>query len=215
MTYELAHIDDIEAITDGRCPWQPVRHHFGISSFGVNVWTGQTAGDRIINEHDEAEEHEELYLVLGGRAVFELDGERREAPCGTFVFVEPGVRRTAFAEEAGTSILALGGMPGKAYRASGFEVWAPIAPLYEAGRYAEAADRFRDVVEAHPEYPQPLYNLACCESLAGRPEDATRHLRQAFAASGEDSTDLRELAMTDTDLDPIRHLPAFGEIVGA
>src|SRR3954471_2872857 len=121
MSYEIAHLEKIDELTDGRCPFRPVRHHFGISSFGANVWTGRALGDRIINEHDEAGEHEELYLVLGGRAVFELDGERRDAPAGTFVFVEAGVKRTAFAEEAGTSVLALGGIPGKAYVASGFE----------------------------------------------------------------------------------------------
>ena len=180
MSYEIARLDEIEEITDGRCPFRPVRLHFGISSFGVNVWTGRAVGDRIINEHDEVGEHEELYLVLGGRAAFELDGEREDAPAGSFVFVEPGVKRTAFAEEAGTSILALGGMPGKAYVASGFEVWAPMTPLYQAGRYAEAADRGREVVEAHPEYPEPLYNLACCESLAGRPAAAIGHLRHCL-----------------------------------
>lgn len=214
MSYEIARLEEIEEITDGRCPWRPVRHHFGISSFGVNVWTAPAAGDRIINEHDEAGEHEELYLVLGGRARFELDGEGRDAPAGTCVFVAPGVKRTAFAEEAGTSILALGGMPGQAYQASGSEIWAPVAPLYQAGRYAEAADRVREVVEAHPEYPQPLYNLACCESLAGRPSDAIGHLRQAFERSGDRSGDVREWAKTDTDFDPIRELPEFKELVG-
>ena len=213
MSYEIARLDEIEEITDGRCPWRPVRHHFGISSFGVNVWTAPAAGDRIINEHDEAGEHEELYLVLGGRAAFELDGERLDAPTGTFVFVEPGVKRTAFAEEAGTSILALGGMPGKAYEASGFEIWAPIAPLYHAGQYAEAADRFREVIEAHPEYAQPLYNLACCESLAGRPADAIEHLRQAIERSEARSDDLREWARDDSDFDAIRDLPEFKELV--
>ncbi len=215
MSYEIARLDEIEEITDGRCPWRPVRHHFGISSFGVNVWTAPAAGDRIINEHDEAGEHEELYLVLGGRAAFELDGERLDAPTGTFVFVEPGVKRTAFAEEAGTSILALGGMPGKAYEASGFEIWAPIAPLYHAGQYAEAADRFREVIEAHPEYAQPLYNLACCESLAGRPADAIEHLRQAIERSEARSDDLREWARDDSDFDAIRDLPEFKELVGS
>ena len=211
MRYEIARLDEIEEITDGRCPWRPVRHHFGISSFGVNVWRAQAAGDRIINEHDEDGEHEELYLVLSGRAAFELDGERRDAPSGTFVFVEPGVKRTAFAEEAGTSILALGGMPGEAYRASGFEVWAPMTPLYRAGRYAEAADRGREIVEAHPEYAEPLYNLACCESLAGRTADAIGHLRQAVERFGGD---MREWAKTDTDFDPIRDEPEFKELVG-
>ena len=212
--YAVVRLGEIDEITDGRCPFRPVRHHFGITSFGVNAWTGHEAGDRIINEHDEAGEHEELYLVLGGRAAFELDGERLVALSGTFVFVEPGVKRTAFAEEAGTSILALGGMPGKAYEASGFEIWAPIAPLYHAGQYAEAADRFREVVEAHPEYAQPLYNLACCESLAGRPEDAIGHLRQAFERS-ERSDDLREWARDDSDFDAIRDLPEFKELVGS
>ena len=121
--YTVAHLDEIEEITDGREPWRPVRQHFGIMSFGVTSWTGPAAGDRIINEHDEAEEDadEELYLVQAGRARFELDGNSVDAPAGTFVFARPGVKRTAFAEEPGTTIIALGGTPGKAYEPSGWE----------------------------------------------------------------------------------------------
>ena len=37
--YAVAHLDAIEELSDGRCPWRPVRHHFGITSFGVNAWT--------------------------------------------------------------------------------------------------------------------------------------------------------------------------------
>ena len=90
--HAVARLDQIEELSDGRCPWRPVRHHFGITSFGINAWTGHDAGDRIINEHDEADDEdapEELYLVLHGHATFELDGERVDAPAGTFVFVEP------------------------------------------------------------------------------------------------------------------------------
>ena len=141
--YAMAQLDEIDEISDGRCPSRPVRLHFGITSFGVNAWTGREAGDRIINEHDEADENEELYLVHSGRARFELDGERVDAPAGTFVFVEPGVKRTAFAEEPGTTLVAIGGTPGQAYEPHGFEVWAPLHPLYEAGKYDEAADRGR------------------------------------------------------------------------
>ena len=50
--YAVAKLEEIGEITDGREPWRPVRHHFGIRSFGVNAWTGKAAGDRIINEHD-------------------------------------------------------------------------------------------------------------------------------------------------------------------
>src|SRR6187551_1609328 len=120
--YAIARLEEIEEISDGRCPTRPVRHHFGITSFGVNAWTGREAGDRIINEHDEADEQEELYLVQSGRARFELDGESVDAPAGTFVFAEPGVKRTAFAEEAGTTVVVMGGTPGQAYEVSGWDV---------------------------------------------------------------------------------------------
>jgi len=53
--YAVARLEDIEELTDGREPFRPVRHHFGITSFGVCAWTARQVGDRIINEHDESE----------------------------------------------------------------------------------------------------------------------------------------------------------------
>jgi mannose-6-phosphate isomerase-like protein (cupin superfamily) len=211
--YAVAHIDEIEEVTDGRQPWRTVRQHFGIMSFGVNTWTARAAGDRIINEHaeDEPDAHEELYFVLQGRAVFELDGDRMDAPAGTFVFVRPGVKRTAFAEEPETTLVALGGTPGKAYEPDGWEIWAPLSVLYQAGKYAEAADRGRELLESHQEYAGLFYNVACCESLAGRTNDALDHLRGAI----EKAEKFREFAKGDSDFDPIRDEPAFKELIGS
>jgi tetratricopeptide (TPR) repeat protein len=203
--FTVAHLEEIGEISDGRCPWRPVRHHFGITSFGINAWMGREAGDRIINEHDEEGENEELYFVQNGRARFELDGERVDAPAGTFVFARPSVKRTAFAEEPETTILAVGATPGQVYEPEGWELWAPFGRLYREGRYAEAADRARGVAEAHPEYPALLYNLACCESLAGRKADAIKHLRLAL----ERSPRTRSYLAADPDLDPLREEPAF------
>lgn len=209
--YAVAQLDEIDEQDDGRCPWRPVRHHFGITAFGVNAWTARDAGDRVINEHDESEpdSNEELYLVLRGRAVFELDGDRVVAPVGTLVFVRPGVKRTAFAEESETTIIALGGTPGKAYEPDGWELWAPLNPLYSSGEYAAAADRGRVLVEAHPHYAGLFYNLACCESLAGRTTDALEHLRRAIDMSER----FRAYAKDDSDFDPIRDEPAFKELI--
>lgn len=211
MTYQIAQLDDIEVVSDARCPWRPVRHHLGITAFGVNAWTAVNPGDRILNEHDEEDEDEELYVVLEGRVRFEIDGETVDAPSGSLVFVPPGVKRTAFAEEAGSTILAVGATPGKAYEASGWELWMPINALYQSGNYAEAADRGREVVEANPQYGAPLYNLACCESLAGRTDDAIEHLRAALAMSER----MRDYARGDSDFDPIRDDPRFVELVGS
>lgn len=211
--YAVAHLDQIGELTDGRCPWRPVRHHFGITSFGINAWTGHEAGDRIINEHDESGDEyliEELYLVQRGRATFELDGERVDAPAGTFVYVRAGCKRTAFAEEPGTTIVAVGGRPGKAYEPFGWEVWRPLHHLYEAGEYAEAANQGRELISAHPEYAVVLYNVACCESLGGRRDEAIEHLRLAIARSER----FRSLAAGDSDFDPIRDEAAFKELMG-
>jgi len=211
--FKVARVEEIEKLDDGRVPWRPVRHHFGISAFGVNAWTGESAGDRIINEHDESaaeDGHEELYLVTSGRARFELDGETVDAPAGTMVFAQPGVKRTAFAEEAGTTVVVVGSAPGRAYEVVGWEIWAPVRHIYDAGDYAAAADAAKELIEENPDYPLPFYNLACCESLAGRKEDAIEHLRHAVSQSDR----LREFAQGDTDLDPIRDEPAFKELVG-
>ena len=209
--YTVAKLDEIEEISDGRCPWRPVRHQLGITAFGVNAFTGKQAGDRIINEHDEAGEHdlqEELYLVHQGRARFELDGESVDAPAGTFVYAPPDVKRTAFAEEPGTTLVAVGGRPGTAYEPSGYELWMPLNELYQAGEYEQVIERGREAIEAH-EYALPLYNLACVESLAGHKEDAIEHLRRAI----ESRESLRSLAREDSDFDAVRDEPAFQELV--
>jgi hypothetical protein len=65
------------------------------------------------------------------------------------------------------------------------------------------------LVAAHPQYGVLLYNLACCESLAGRTTDAVEHLRQAIARSER----ARAYAKDDSDFDPIRDEPAFKELM--
>ncbi len=74
MAYATARLDEIGTMPDGRYRYRPVRHHLGITSFGVTAWVGAAAGDPIINEYDEdSEPAEELFLVVSGRAIFELE----------------------------------------------------------------------------------------------------------------------------------------------
>src|SRR4029453_9049311 len=98
-------------------------------------------------------------------------------PTGTLVFVkDPAVSRGAVAAEPGTTVLAVGATPGKAFQPEPWEEWASIAPLYSAGEYNRAAETARAALERHPDDPTILYNLACCESLGGQADDATAHL---------------------------------------
>jgi mannose-6-phosphate isomerase-like protein (cupin superfamily) len=209
VSYRISIIDDLQDIPYRQdTHMRPVRHHLGITAFGTNAWTAANEGDRLLPEHREDEGNEELYVVLRGRARFEIDGESLDASAGTLVFVEPESNRTAFAEDAGTTVLAIGSRVGQPYEVGGWEVWAEFHPAYEAGDYDGVVDRARETVEAS-EYAAPLYNLACCEALAGRKQDAIGHLQVAF----ERRPNLRDLAKEDSDLDPLRDEPAFRELV--
>jgi hypothetical protein len=211
-SYAVAHLHDIEEFTDAGSHYRPIRHHLGITAFGVTAWTAHAAGDIVINEHDEGDPtaDQELFLVLRGHARFEIDGDRVDAPAGTLIFAPPRTQRRATAEQDGTTIIALEGTPGKGYEARGWELWAPLAPRYFAGEHAAVADRLRELVAASPQYPMLFFNLACCESQCGRTNAAIDHLRRAIEMSEE----FRAAAKTDSDLDPIRAEPAFKQLVG-
>jgi hypothetical protein len=211
VTYAIAHLDEIDALPDGRFRYRPVRHHFGITSFGVTAWVGAAAGDPIINEYDEdSQPAEELFVVVSGRAVFELEGEKLEATPGTLVFAPQGTRRTAVAAEPATTILVVDGTPGKAYDATGWELWAPLRPLYDKGEHTELRARLEDLIAANPQYPMLVYNLACSDSLSGRTANAIDHLQRAVGASEKFRVDARE----DSDFDSIRDEPSFKALIG-
>jgi tetratricopeptide (TPR) repeat protein len=87
--------------------------------------------------------------------------------------------------------------------------WEHGQPLYEAGKYAEAADKGRELLMARPDQPYLYYNVACCESRAGRPADAIEHLQTAI----EMWANCRGMARDDPDFDPIRDSLEFGELL--
>ena len=124
--YRTAHVSEIVAppgAKAGEATWHAVRHAFAIGSFGVNAYVAESAGDVFTSEHDEIDtRHEELFFVASGRATFTVAGETIDAPAGTFVYVrDPALVRGATAQEAGTTLLAIGGEPGQAYEVSTWE----------------------------------------------------------------------------------------------
>jgi hypothetical protein len=208
--HAIARLDEIDALVDGQYQYRPLRHHFGITSFGVTAWVGAAAGDPIINEYDEdSEPAEELFVVVSGRAMFQFEDEEVEATPGTLIYTREGTQRTAVAAEPATTILAFGGTPGKPYDATGWELWAPLVQLYEGGEHVELQARLEELIAANPQYPMLVYNLACSESLSGRTTEAIDHLRLAAGASEK----LRADARQDSDFDPIRDEPSFKEVI--
>jgi hypothetical protein len=206
--FAVIPLEDLGRI-EGEIVTLPVRLPLGVGSFGINAYVPGEGG-RVIEEHDElgagAGRHEELYFVARGHAVFTLAGEEVDAPAGTFVFVsDPAVRRGAVARNPETVVLVVGGVPGKPFRPSPWEAWLEAAPFLETGDLDRGVAVLERALSEHPGNPNVLYNLACFEALAGRPDDALEHLAEAGAADPR----TLEWAQSDSDFDPIRPDPRF------
>src|SRR5204863_3117391 len=123
-----------------------------------------------------------LYVVVTGHATFTVDGEEIDAPVGTCVFLDdPKERRGARAVEDGTTVLAIGGERGAAFKISPWEFAFAGVPAQEAKRYDEAAALLREGLELHPGNASLRYNLACAQALSGERDAALEDLAETAA----------------------------------
>lgn len=220
--FQLLRLDEVDGYADaGRPRWHMIRSVLGIESFGINAWRSTEAGQAIIGEHDElgqgAGGHEELYLVIAGRATFTVDGEPVPAPAGSLLYIkDPRARRSAIADEAATTILVIGGRPGAPFSVSPWERSAEALRFWTT----EDWDRAIEVLEAQlaedPGNANVLYNLACAESRDGRLDAALTHLARAveleprFAANAREDPDFAALHADERFLPFIANADTIG-----
>ena len=183
--------------------WHPVRRALGATGFGVGAYSAAKAGDVLVGPHDEtglgSNRHEELYVVLVGRALFELDGDQLEIGPEEFLLVDPEVRRGARALVDGTSVLVVGGAPG-AVAPAPYEHWYAALTTDDPHAAAEIA---AEGLGQFPDHGQLNYQLACFRALAGELDVAARHLRRAVASDERAWSWLED----DADLDALRSVP--------
>ncbi len=209
--YEVAHIDELEElpINDGEFVWRPIRRRFGITAFGTNAYTAQ-AGQRVIEEHNEQGGHEEMYVVLRGRATFALGDDEVDAPAGTIVFVRPDTKRGAIAAEDGTAVLGVGAKPGVVFEPSPWEDVFVANSYADMGNLEGARELIADVLGQRPDDWKGYFNAACLEARLGDRELAVEYLGRAVELGPEQT---REYAQTDSDFDSIRGDPQFVSLV--
>ncbi len=120
--WKAAAIDEIPPVKlDWPATWKSIRHHFGITAFGVNAVT-KDAGNVLIPEHEHRETGEqELYIIQRGAATATLDGVQVDVPAGSAVAVEGPVARKFEATKSPTTLIVVGGVPGKAYEVGEWE----------------------------------------------------------------------------------------------
>jgi hypothetical protein len=190
-------------VVGGALQWHPLRKTLDVRAFGINAYSAAEAGAEVVESHTESDlGHEEIYVVLTGRATFTVGGEQHDVPAGSLVHIaDPDLQRQAVAAEPGTSVLAIGGKPGEPFRPSAWEHY------FEAGAAAAAGDPQRAYTIAaaglvdHPDHPALLFNLACWGALAGHPDDAIAMLNRALAVAPDRT---RAWAADDADLDSLR-----------
>jgi quercetin dioxygenase-like cupin family protein len=210
--YEVAQIDELEEfpVNQGEFVWRPVRRRLGISAFGTNAYTAR-AGQRVVEEHYERDGHEEMYVVLRGRATFTLGDDEVDAGPGTIVFAKPGTKRGAIAVEDDTAVLAVGAKPGAAFEPSPWEDIFAAFSYADRGELAEARQLIEEAVARHPDAWQGHYNFACFEVLHGDREQGIAHLQRAYELEPETVADA---AAKDSDFDAVRDDPRVLTITG-
>jgi mannose-6-phosphate isomerase-like protein (cupin superfamily) len=112
--FKVVKIDDMEAIAFGT--FKRARAELDVTSFGLQVLDLPPNLDAY-PEHDHAEDgQEEVYFVLSGGGEIEIEGERITLDPETAVSVKSGVRRKLWPGPDGMRLVAIGGVPGQAYR---------------------------------------------------------------------------------------------------
>jgi tetratricopeptide (TPR) repeat protein len=199
--YEIRRIDELDRIPVSHgLEWRPIRRRLGIRAFGINAYTAEKVGDCVVEEHKEGSGHEEVYVVLSGLTRFTVDGDEFDAAAGTLVYLpDPDVLRSAVSQEDGTTVLAVGGWPDKAFEPSGWEWRFEAEPLSDAGRHDEALAIMQDALDQFGESGAGLYHVARFEARAGRTDEATAHINRALELNPE----YREYAEKDADLAPL------------
>lgn len=214
MSGRIARIDDLERYPisgqDG-LTWRPVRRYFDIRAFGINAYTAEEAGQRVVEEHREEGGHEELYVVIGGRATFTVDGEEHDAPAGTLVHCPPGTPRGAVAAEPGTTVLGIGAKPGEVFQPSGWEwVFAGVS-LLDQGDEEGARRELQAGIDANPGAWQGPFNLACVEARLGNHDEALAQLERAAELDREQ---VAKYAPDDEDFASVKDDPRFLALTG-
>jgi tetratricopeptide (TPR) repeat protein len=200
-SHKVLKIDELDRIPVAHgLEWRPIRRRLGIRAFGMNAYTAEKVGDCVVEEHKEGSGHEEVYVVVSGLARFTVDGDEFDAPAGTIVYLpEPQALRSAVSQEEGTTVLAVGGWPDKAFEPSGWEWRFEAEPLSDAGKHDEALAIMQDAIDQFGEGPESLYHLARYKARAGRTEDATADIERALELKPE----YRQYAEKDEDLAPL------------
>ena len=120
----IDELDAIQGFLEG-FTFRRVGAELGVTPFGMSI-IDMPPETTAYPEHDHSSEgpgnppahqlgQEEVYIALRGSADVEVDGHRYPVDAGHLIRVGPTARRKILPGRDGVRLLAIGGVPGKAY----------------------------------------------------------------------------------------------------
>lgn len=122
--YTVQRIDQLEGFYEGL--FLKARAALGVQSFGMAVIELDPGSDAHPDHDHSGAGQEEVFVVLRGTGEMTVDGETFPLDAETIVRVGPEAKRKITPGPEGMRLIALGGVPGKAYQAPDYtELGAP------------------------------------------------------------------------------------------
>ncbi len=129
----VKRIEDLESMGHEGLSMHTVRSGLGVSSFGIQLikippqndaypehdHSREGIGGQMFEKRPEQLDQEEVYIALEGAATLTAGGEEHRLEPGVFARVGPGEARKIATGSEGATLLALGGVPGKAFGSAG------------------------------------------------------------------------------------------------
>ena len=120
----IDELDAVQGFLEG-FTFRRVGAALGVTPFGLSI-IDMPPKTTVYPEHDHASEgpgnppahqlgQEEVYIALRGSAAVEVEGHRYPVDAGHLIRVGPTARRKILPGPDGVRLLAIGGVPGKAY----------------------------------------------------------------------------------------------------
>jgi mannose-6-phosphate isomerase-like protein (cupin superfamily) len=196
--WKVVRLEDVEAVAwrGTELTWRPLRAALGATLVGISAYTTSRAGQEVVEDHIESRDgrgHEEVYVVLRGRAAFTLDGERMVAGPETFLVVDPEVRRSAVSLDPETVVLAIGGP--KNFEAAASE-WIDRARPYLHDDPPRARAIIDELRRERPDSPAVHLGEALFAAAQGDQAAARQRLAEGITTTPK----LRDYALTEPSL---------------
>ena len=113
----VKRVEQMESIWGGT--FVRARASLGARSFGMNIWNCPPNWDQYW-EHNHvdppvADDEEEVYTALRGRATLHVGGQQHVLEPGVFARVGAAEKRRITTAEEGAQLLCIGATPGRVY----------------------------------------------------------------------------------------------------